>query len=337
MEYVEGETLEKLIKRCGRLEPKTALEITSQVVAGLAAIHEQNLVHRDIKPANIMVRLKDGGRLTAKIIDLGLAKPVVDAPTEAAISILGAFAGTPAFASPEQFAGVPVDIRSDLYSLGVTLWDMLTGNSPFRGTPGEVMHQHQHAPIPLERLEDVPQPMVVLLELLLEKDPARRFQSPTECLKAISTITDAIDARRRITSETLKRTGSTVLRAGTRKPSVRSSPKKISVARLPITGSDLFGREEDMAFLDRAWANKDVNVVTIVAWGGAGKSALINHWLRRMAAEHYRSASSFLAGRSTGRAPVERLPLSTNSLTRLLLGFPIRIRGSVRRGKRAKG
>ena len=67
-------------------------------------------------------------------------------------------------------------------------------------------------------------------------------------------------------------------------------PKKISVARLPVTGSDVFGREEDIAFLDRAWANKDVNVVTIVAWAGVGKSTLVNHWLRRMAAKHYRSA-----------------------------------------------
>jgi predicted ATPase len=68
------------------------------------------------------------------------------------------------------------------------------------------------------------------------------------------------------------------------------TPEKISVSRLPITGSDVFGREEDIAFLDRAWANKDVNVVTIVAWGGAGKSTLLNHWLRRMAVEQYRSA-----------------------------------------------
>jgi len=68
------------------------------------------------------------------------------------------------------------------------------------------------------------------------------------------------------------------------------TPEKISVSRLPITGSDVFGREEDVAFLDRAWANKDINVVTIVAWGGVGKSTLLNHWLRRMAAEQYRSA-----------------------------------------------
>jgi hypothetical protein len=66
--------------------------------------------------------------------------------------------------------------------------------------------------------------------------------------------------------------------------------EKVSVSRLPITGSDLFGREEDIAFLDRAWANKEVNVVTIVAWAGVGKFTLVNHWLRGMAAENYRSA-----------------------------------------------
>jgi hypothetical protein len=70
----------------------------------------------------------------------------------------------------------------------------------------------------------------------------------------------------------------------------RRAPKKISVARLPVTGSDVFGREEDIAFLDRAWANKDANVITVVAWAGVGKSTLINHWLRRLAADHYRSA-----------------------------------------------
>ena len=160
---------------------------------------------------------------------------------------------------------------------------MLTGNAPFRGTPGEVMHQHQHALIPLEQLEDVPQPVVVLLEVLLEKDPGRRFQNPGELLKAIPTITRTIDARLRITRQALQKVPATASRAGTRKPPARQGPKKISVAKLPVTGSDLFGREEDIAFLDRAWANKDVNVVTIVAWAGVGKSTLVNHWLRRMA------------------------------------------------------
>jgi serine/threonine protein kinase/tetratricopeptide (TPR) repeat protein len=322
MEFVEGETLENLIKRSGRLEVKLALEIVTQTAAGLAAVHKRNLVHRDIKPSNIMVSVEEDSNVTAKIIDLGLAKPAPDAPAAAAISTPGAFAGTPEFASPEQFAGIQVDIRSDLYSLGVTLWEMLTGQTPFRGSPAEVMFQHQHGSLPLDRLKRVSQPVVVLLELLLEKDPGQRFQNPAELLKAMPTIVGANDEGRRITRRSLQKmppAGSPVV---IRRPPARlgqfvsfilgrahvspsntqggspvlessssgSMPKRISIARLPITGSDVFGREEDIAFLDRAWANKDVNIVTIVAWAGVGKSTLVNHWLRRMAAEHYRSS-----------------------------------------------
>src|SRR3984893_8416345 len=290
MEFVEGETLENLIKRSGQLEVKLALEIATQVAAGLAAVHKQKLVHRDIKPSNIMVHLEEGGAVTVKIIDLGLAKPAPDAPAEAAISIPGAFAGTPEFASPEQFAGVGVDIRSDLYSLGATLWKMLIGQTPFRGTSAELMYQHLHAPLAIGQLNHVPQPVVVLIEVLLEKDPGRRFQNPAEVLKARATIMAAIDARRRITRQSFQKTQSAASPAAPRKPPSSLAPEKISVARLPITGSNLFGREEDIAFLDRAWVNQDVNVVTIVAWAGVGKSTLVNRWLRRMAAENYRSA-----------------------------------------------
>jgi serine/threonine protein kinase/predicted ATPase len=290
MEFVEGETLENLVKRSGRLEVKLALEIATQVAAGLTAVHKQKLVHRDIKPSNIIVSLEDGGAVAAKIIDLGLAKPAPDAPAGVAISTPGAFAGTPEFASPEQFAGVGVDIRSDLYSLGVVLWEMVTGHVVFRGSPAEVMYQHQHIPLPIDLLEAVPQPVVILLDVLLEKDPARRFQNPAELLKAIPTITGAIDARRIITRQKLQQIPAPTLRLGTRKPPARLGPQKISLARLPVTGSDIFGREEDIAFLDAAWANQQINIVTIVAWAGVGKSTLVNHWLRRMAAKHYRSA-----------------------------------------------
>jgi WD40 repeat protein len=180
MEFVEGETLQNLIKRTGRLDVRLALEIATQVAGGLAAIDETKLVHRDIKPTNIMVRLKEGGAVTAKIIDLGLAKTVDESASEAGISSPGAFAGTPEFASPEQFAGVGVDIRSDLYSLGATLWEMLTGQVPFRGSSAEVMYQHLHLPPPFEELEHLPQPVVSLVECLLDKNPARRPQSPSE-------------------------------------------------------------------------------------------------------------------------------------------------------------
>src|SRR5258708_4682272 len=290
MEFVEGETLEHLIKRSGRGEAKLALEITTQVAAGLAAGHKQKIVYPDIKPSNNMVSLEGGGGPKGKINDLGLANLPTDSVAETAISMPGVFAGTPAFASPEQFAGLPVDIRSDIYSLGITLWEMVTGQTPFRGTSAEVMYQHQHGPVPLEQLDDVPQPVVVLLEVLLEKDPGRRFQNPAELLKALPTITDRIEARRKITRESLHKTLAATSHAGPRGSTARLGPKKISVARLPVTGRDVFGRKEDIAFLDAAWANPQVNVVTIVAWAGVGKSTLLNHWLGRLPTEHYRSA-----------------------------------------------
>jgi NACHT domain len=126
--------------------------------------------------------------------------------------------------------------------------------------------------------------------VLLEKDPRRRFQSPAELLKAMPKIAGAIDACRRITRQSLQKMSAADSRVATRRPRTRLGPKKISLARLPVTGSDVFGREEDIAFLDDAWANQQINAVTIIAWAGVGKSTLVNHWLARMAAEHYRSA-----------------------------------------------
>jgi serine/threonine protein kinase len=226
MEFVEGETLEKLVRRSGWLEAKLALEIATQLAAGLAAMHKQKLVHRDIKPSNIMVSSEEGGTVTAKIIDLGLAKPAPDAqPAEAAISIPGAFVGTPEFASPEQFAGVAVDIRSDLYSLGVVLWDMVTGCTPFRGSPIQIMYQHQHAPLPLEQLKGLPQPAVVLLGMLLEKDPAQRFQSPIDLLKAVPAVIRAVKARRTIKHQDLRK-------AFVQEPP-SSGPDKLSAIKVP--------------------------------------------------------------------------------------------------------
>jgi hypothetical protein len=114
------------------------------------------------------------------------------------------------------------------------------------------------------------------------------------------------------------------------------TPEKISLSRLPITGSEVFGREEDLAFLDRAWANQHINVVTIVAWAGVGKSTLVNHWLERMAAEHYRSAalvfgwSFYRQGSSGGASSADEF------WTLRSLGLEIQIHGSERRGRRAK-
>ena len=171
-------------------KPADSDAVSALLVASYSSLHREGKqfpaghpcsrtgrLYRDIKPSNIMVRLKDDGSITAKIIDLGLAKAITEPSLQTPISTPGGFVGTPEFASPEQFAGLALDTRSDLYSLGVVLWEMVTGHAVFRGSPAEVMHQH--AALPLEQLDHLPQPVAVLLEVLLEKDPGRRFQTPT--------------------------------------------------------------------------------------------------------------------------------------------------------------
>ncbi len=117
---------------------------------------------------------RDQGQLeSVKIIDLGLAKGVAEQDT---ISVPGSFVGTQAYARPEQFAGVGTDIRSDLYSLGVTLWEMVSGNLPFQGSAAELMYEHQHAAPPTGELKHVPAPVIALLQVLLAKDPKDVFR-----------------------------------------------------------------------------------------------------------------------------------------------------------------
>ena len=289
MELVEGETLESALRRAGPLPPALALEvIATQVAKALVAAEAQGLVHRDLKPATPDACRGDR-HFTVKVIDFGLAKAVATAGSEARFTH-GGFVGTPAFASPERFTGASVDVRSDLYSLGITLWEMLTGQTPFRGDYAQVMYQHQHAPLPLGQLEGVPQPVVVLLEVLLEKDPGRRFQNPADLLKAMPTITGAIEAGRSFTRQACRRA---LCRFGGLQPASRQHDgdrRRFPSPDCPLQEAMFLVERRISLFWIDAWANQHVNVVTIVAWAGVGKSTLVNHWLRRMAAEHYRSA-----------------------------------------------
>ncbi|MBV9873698.1 MAG: protein kinase [Verrucomicrobia bacterium] len=233
MEFVEGESLDKVIRRAGPLTPATALKVTSLIVDGLAAIDEQHLVHRDIKPGNIMVKFQRDTILNAKIIDLGLAKSVIEDGSMSEISGHGAFAGTPRYASPEQFSGIGVDIRSDLYSLGVTLWEMLSNSAPFEGSAAELMGQHQHSEPPFAKLKGVPKPVVSLLEVLLQKDPGGRFKDPAQLQLAITKVKEALDAGVELTPDELRSAGDKVADA---------SPKKSSLPLLSAIGYWLFAR-----------------------------------------------------------------------------------------------
>jgi eukaryotic-like serine/threonine-protein kinase len=178
MELVEGETLETLVRRDGPLDSKAALEIAIQITQALMAAAAHGLIHRDLKPGNIMLTRggTEAAELRVKIIDFGLAKAVADVGGEMDITH-GEFVGTPNFASPEQFETGPVDVRSDIYSLGATLWFALTGKTPFTGrTIEEIRRAQKLAALPTEQLKaaHVPPPLRSLLKSLLALEPAGR-------------------------------------------------------------------------------------------------------------------------------------------------------------------
>jgi adenylate cyclase len=189
MELVEGETLEARVRRDGPLDAKPALEVASQITRALMAAAAQGLIHRDLKPGNIMLTSgnADTAELEVKVIDFGLAKAIADAGGEMDLTH-GEFVGTPNFASPEQFGSGPVDARSDIYSLGATLWFALTGLAPQTGsTIEEIRDRQTRDGLPVEQLtaRKVPTPVIKLLRRLLAMDPAQRPASARELMEKL--------------------------------------------------------------------------------------------------------------------------------------------------------
>src|ERR1700740_3554829 len=177
MEYVEGETVERRVQREGPLPSELALRIARQVARALVAADRQKLVHRDIKPSNVMlVRDEDEDHLLVKVIDFGLAKSLACGPDQSLTVTIGGFVGTPHFASPEQLEERDIDIRSDIYSLGASLWFMLAGKPPFQGSMASVIHQHLGSPLPPEILAAFHPQLASILRKCLAKQPMDRFQ-----------------------------------------------------------------------------------------------------------------------------------------------------------------
>src|SRR5216110_3703633 len=172
MELVEGETLEARVRRDGPMPFAVALDVIEQAARALAAAEACGVVHRDIKPSNVMLEADASGALRVKLIDYGVAK-VMNPQTQSGAELTQAgFIGTPAFASPEQFAGagqLPVDTRSDIYSLGVTLWYLFTGRTPFVGRTMEEIRKRQMSDLPLEHLKGIrlPGQVIGLLKSML--------------------------------------------------------------------------------------------------------------------------------------------------------------------------
>ncbi|MBX6312642.1 MAG: serine/threonine protein kinase [Isosphaeraceae bacterium] len=181
MEYAEGETVQDQLDRGRVFDERTAVAIALAVAEALKHIHRHGLVHRDLKPANIILT-RSGA---VKLIDLGLARPVAD--TAWASAEVGNALGTPYYISPEQVRGrVDVDIRSDLYSLGATLYHMVTGRAPYRGTTLEVMRQHvsqRTQPTPPDRLNPrLSGGLIAVIGKLLTKDREQRYHDPGDLI-----------------------------------------------------------------------------------------------------------------------------------------------------------
>src|SRR5262249_21638725 len=171
-EYIDGENLKELVVRKGRLSVGDALEVALQIARGLGFAHEHGVVHRDVKPQNVLLN----GDGQAKVTDFGIARTLaVDGVTQT-----GTVMGTSNYIAPEQANGQPVDVQTDVYSLGVVLFELLAGDVPF---PGEnfvsVAMKHVNEPPPnlLDVRKDVPLRVAAAVDRALEKDPGARFPS----------------------------------------------------------------------------------------------------------------------------------------------------------------
>lgn len=176
MEYVEGRTLSEIIRTEGPLHPNRAAEVTADVAAALAFAHRNGVIHRDIKPGNILIT--STGQV--KVADFGIAQALTAEATQANLTQVGAVMGTATYFSPEQAQGKLADPRSDLYSLGCVLYEMLTTRPPFSGeSPVAIAYKHvqEQPPAPSTVAAGVPEPLEAVDLKLLAKDPADRYPS----------------------------------------------------------------------------------------------------------------------------------------------------------------
>lgn len=175
MEYVQGKTLKEVIREKGRLSPSVAAQITIRILSALQHAHQNGIIHRDIKPQNILVHA-DGH---IKVADFGIARMANSSTLTRGDSVMGSVH----YFSPEQASGQPTDVTSDIYSVGVTLYEMLTGRVPFDGdNQVAIAMQHLHAqPQPIESIApDVPPAVIHVCAMAMEKNPRYRYQSARE-------------------------------------------------------------------------------------------------------------------------------------------------------------
>jgi len=181
MEYVEGEDLDRVLKKRGKLPLDEALEIAAQVAEGLAVAHDAGVIHRDVKPKNL--RITPAGLV--KVMDFGIAKAVEDS----GLTGTGQVIGTAAYIAPERWLGRPADARTDVYSQGLVLYEMLAGAPPFTGDTPAVMHKHLlESPQPIDRGMQIPTGVERLVKKALAKEPDKRHATAGELLRDLRNL-----------------------------------------------------------------------------------------------------------------------------------------------------
>jgi tetratricopeptide (TPR) repeat protein len=259
MKFLAGKTLRKLLDEVGMLPEARAAALLRQAVAGVAALHEQGIVHRDLKPANLFVDERDN----LCIADLGLSR-LVDPHSE--ISLPGTFVGSAAYSAPEQIAGETVTPAADLYSLGVTVYECVTGKNPFFGSDlsSTMSNQTRLIPPPISRFApDATYFFERVLATLLEKDPELRLQPATRLARILD---------EREESEWWR----AYIEGGSELAQLSRARRKLRVRR----ATRLYGRETALATVDdairTAVIGRSGRIVVIGGEAGIGKSRLID-------------------------------------------------------------
>jgi predicted ATPase/serine/threonine protein kinase len=253
MELVEGNTLRTLLASRA-LPMRRIIEIATQIADGLTKAHEAGIAHRDLKPENLMIS-RDG---YVKILDFGLAKlappNIEELETCATVELtsVGAVLGTTGYMSPEQAEGQPLDFRSDQFSFGLVLYEMVAGKHPFpRRTAAETLVailREQPEAIAMQS-RDAPAPLCWVIERCLDKDPAKRYASTRDLAQELATIRDRFSEQ-------------------------RVNPKETRPANLPVQRTVFVGREKEVAALTELLLREDVRLVTVTGPGGIGKTRL---------------------------------------------------------------
>ena len=246
MEYLDGLTLSSLIHRQGALPAERVLNISAQASRALAAAHAQSIVHRDLKPENIMLLQRPGQPDFVKVLDFGVAK-VSTGHGQGGHTAVGMVVGTPQYMSPEQAKAIPVDIRSDIYSMGLIIYELLTGRPTFSAeTPSMLMVKHVvEAPPPFEPgpLASVPEELERLVFRMLEKEPSARPQSMEEVIEVL----DSLWARLKSNDPSLKRSSGNFPKTATpTKPQSGVSVVRVSGQVQGVTASSTTGVEEPL-------------------------------------------------------------------------------------------